>query len=155
MWCSRWSERWWFLSCMSPHSCVCVFLGVSVCSRCVTYSVPYSNTFIEARKQLSVPFVKYRKHVNTWRMGCTPLRSGCFCWNWCMKERLGLALCVSQLRVCYQLSCIQRIILCKVFECVWNSWYSMRGGWVLVIPNELWCFHENAMWVWGLEKSNC
>ncbi len=56
MWCS---EVGGFMSCTSPHICVC--LGVSVCCRCVTFSVPYSNTFSEAQKQLSVPFMVYRK----------------------------------------------------------------------------------------------
>lgn len=43
---------------VSAQLCV---LGVYVCSRCVTHSVQYSNRLSEARKQLSVPSVKYRK----------------------------------------------------------------------------------------------
>lgn len=49
------------VSIMHVSSQLCVCLGVSVCCRCVTFSVLYSNTFSEALKQLSVPFVTYRK----------------------------------------------------------------------------------------------
>ncbi len=76
----------WFLSCTSPHSCVCAW--ACLCVAGVSHFLSRIQIRL-VRRWSSFQFHLWHteKHVNTWWAGRTVLRNGCFISNWCMKEQ--------------------------------------------------------------------